>query len=1009
MGVRRQAANGRRRGGAGDRRGFQDGGGCVSAAVSPSVRPPGRRAGREAAPPAAAMKGKERSPAKAKRSRGGGGGEDSASSSSSARGERSSKKPSGSGGGGGSNGGKAAAAAASNDNNSGSSRRGPHPDKAARAGSREYESGAAAAATGGGGGRHSYGGKSAEPSRSSSSRGGESRAAVAAQSSSSSETGGGGEYKTLKISELGSALSDEAVEDGLFHEFKRFGDVSVKISRLPPGTGAADERVAFVNFRRPEDARAAKHARGRLVLYDRPLKIEAVYVGSGGGSSRRRSSRSPALLDKESPYGTAAVGLAAAAAAVRHPAAGATQRALSPAGSGGALGYRDYRLQQLALGRLPPPPPLPRELERERDYGGFYEARVRPAYGLERVASVAAAGGFRGGGGGAGAAGEEEISPEDDQRANRTLFLGNLDITVSETDLRRAFDRFGVITEVDIKRPGRGQTSTYGFLKFENLDMAHRAKLAMSGKVLLRNPIKIGYGKATPTTRLWVGGLGPWVPLAALAREFDRFGTIRTIDYRKGDSWAYIQYESLDAAQAACTHMRGFPLGGPDRRLRVDFADTEHRYQQPYLQPLPLPPPAHYELVAEAAAFGAHRGAPPDPLRGARDRTPPLLYRDRDRDLYPETEWVPPPPPVRDRSNRAAAYDPLESLERRRDGWSLERDRGERELGSSRDQPRKRRLAEDGGRHLDRSPDSERSSSSRKRHCLTTTTPPDRSPELVGGRERYSSDPERSSSRLLLLERPSPIRESRRGSLERGQNEKRDRKNSAERERKHRTSAAATAQECKSPAKKDERAAEGGGGGSRLKPPPQKQQQDGASQAGGAPKLCLAWQGMLLLKNSNFPSNMHLLQGDLGVASSLLVEGATGGKVAQLKITQRLRLDQPKLDEVNRRIKVAGPNGYAILLAVPGTSDNRSAAGAGEAATTSTQRPLRNLVSYLKQKQAAGVISLPVGGNKDKENSGVLHAFPPCDFSQQFLDSTAKALAKSEDDYLVMIIVRGAS
>ncbi|XP_057260332.1 RNA-binding protein 15 [Pezoporus wallicus] len=956
------------------------------------------------------MKGKERSPAKAKRSRGGGG-EDSAASSSSARGERSSKKPSGSGGSNGS-GGKAAAPAASNDSNSGSSRRAPHADKAGRAGSREYETGTAAA--GGGGSRHGYGsGKAAEASRSSSSRGGggESRAPAAAPSSSSSESGGG-EYKTLKISELGSALSDEAVEDGLFHEFKRFGDVSVKISRLPPGTGAADERVAFVNFRRPEDARAAKHARGRLVLYDRPLKIEAVYVGSGAGSSRRRGSRSPALLEKESPYGTAAVGVAAAAAAaaVRHPPAGATQRALSPAGSGGALGYRDYRLQQLALGRLPPPPPLPRELERERDYGGFYEARVRPAYGLERVAGVAAAGGFRGGGGGAGAAGEEEISPEDDQRANRTLFLGNLDITVSESDLRRAFDRFGVITEVDIKRPGRGQTSTYGFLKFENLDMAHRAKLAMSGKVLLRNPIKIGYGKATPTTRLWVGGLGPWVPLAALAREFDRFGTIRTIDYRKGDSWAYIQYESLDAAQAACTHMRGFPLGGPDRRLRVDFADTEHRYQQPYLQPLPLPPPAHYELVAEAAAFGAHRGAPPDPLRGARDRTPPLLYRDRDRDLYPETEWVAPPPPVRDRSNRAAAYDPLESLERRRDGWSLERDRGERELGSSsRDQPRKRRLAEDGGRHLDRSPDSERSSSSRKRHCLTTTSPPDRSPELLGGRERYSSDPERSSSRLLLLERPSPVRESRRGSLERGQNEKRDRKNSAERERKHRASAAAAAQECKSPAKKDERATEGGGGGSRLKPPPQKQQQDGAAQAGGAPKLCLAWQGMLLLKNSNFPSNMHLLQGDLGVASSLLVEGATGGKVAQLKITQRLRLDQPKLDEVNRRIKVAGPNGYAILLAVPGASDSRSAAGASEAATTSTQRPLRNLVSYLKQKQAAGVISLPVGGNKDKENSGVLHAFPPCDFSQQFLDSTAKALAKSEDDYLVMIIVRGAS
>lgn len=773
------------------------------------------------------------------------------------------------------------------------------------------------------------------------------------------------------------------MEDGLFHEFKRFGDVSVKISHLS-GSGSGDERVAFVNFRRPEDARAAKHARGRLVLYDRPLKIEAVYV------SRRRS-RSP--LDKDA-YPPSAGVVGASVGGHRHPpgGGGGGQRSLSPGGA--ALGYRDYRLQQLALGRLPPPPPppLPRELERERDYP-FYE-RVRPAYSLEpRVGAGAGAAPFRE---------VDEISPEDDQRANRTLFLGNLDITVTESDLRRAFDRFGVITEVDIKRPSRGQTSTYGFLKFENLDMSHRAKLAMSGKIIIRNPIKIGYGKATPTTRLWVGGLGPWVPLAALAREFDRFGTIRTIDYRKGDSWAYIQYESLDAAHAAWTHMRGFPLGGPDRRLRVDFADTEHRYQQQYLQPLPL---THYELVTDA--FG-HRA--PDPLRGARDRTPPLLYRDRDRDLYADSDWVPPPPPVRERSTRTAAtavpaYEPLDSLDRRRDGWSLDRDRGERDLPSSRDQPRKRRLPEEsGGRHLDRSPESDRP---RKRHCAPS---PDRSPELSSSRDRYNSDNDRSSR--LVLERPSPIRD-RRGSLEKSQGDKRDRKNSAsaERDRKHRTAAPT---EGKSPLKKEDRsdgsAASTSTASSKLKSPSQKQDGGTAPAAAASPKLCLAWQGMLLLKNSNFPSNMHLLQGDLQVASSLLVEGSTGGKVAQLKITQRLRLDQPKLDEVTRRIKVAGPNGYAILLAVPGSSDSRSSSSSATSDTaTSTQRPLRNLVSYLKQKQAAGVISLPVGGNKDKENTGVLHAFPPCEFSQQFLDSPAKALAKSEEDYLVMIIVRGAS
>ncbi|KAL2091613.1 hypothetical protein ACEWY4_013876 [Coilia grayii] len=743
------------------------------------------------------------------------------------------------------------------------------------------------------------------------------------------------EYKTLKISDLGSQLSDEEIEDGLFLEFKKFGDVSIKISRVN------DERVAFVNFRRPDDAKAAKHARGKLVLHDRPLKIEAVYMN-------RRRSRSP--IDKDT-Y--------SAVAGHRHLH---TQRPLSPTG----LGYRDYRLQQLALGRLPPPPPppLPRDLEREREFS-LYDARTRPPF----IPEVAA---FR----------EEDIvSPEDDQRANRTLFLGNLDITVAESDLRRAFDRFGVITEVDIKRPARGQNSTYGFLKFENLDMAHRAKISMSGKQVGRNSIKIGYGKATPTTRLWVGGLGPWVPLAALAREFDRFGTIRTIDYRKGDAWAYIQYESLDAAQAACSHMRGFPLGGPDRRLRVDFADTEHRYQQQYLQPLPLPP--HYDLVAESFV---HR-AGPEALR-VRERTPPPTLRFRETPLYPTAvEW--PGPAVRDRG-RGAPFEPLEHLERERrsrDAWSLER---EREL-QGRDQVRKRRLLED-GRHLERSPDSSERLRGR-RHGVSMERSPGGSSGRDGG--RYSD-----SERLSRSDRPSPAGRDRRGSFDCQPGEKRLRTLSpvdasvTERERKRKAS-----DSTKSPGKREERTEHPSSTSSSSSRTTAQ-----SKQGSGGHKLSLAWQGMLQLKNSSFPTSMHLLEGDLGVSSRLLVDGSTGGQVCQLKITQRLRLDQPKLDEVARRIKVAGPSGYSVLLAVPGSSEE------GPCDTgSSTERPLRNLVSYLKQKQAAGVISLPVGGSRDKDNAGVLHAFPPCEFSQQFLDTAAKALAKTDEDYLVMIIVRGAS
>lgn len=730
------------------------------------------------------------------------------------------------------------------------------------------------------------------------------------------------EYKTLKISELGSQLNDEDIEDGLFHEFKRFGDVSVKISR------ENDERVAFVNFRRPDDARAAKHARGKLVLYDRPLKIETVYMN-------RRRSRSPVPKDSF-PSGHR-----------QH-----SQRPLSPTG----LGYRDYRLQQLALGRLPPPPPPHiRDLERDRDFS-VYDARNRQSFIPESTV-------FRD---------EDPMSPEDDQRANRTLFLGNLDVSVTESDLRRAFDRFGVITEVDIKRAVRGQSNTYGFIKFENLDMAHRAKAAMSGKVVGHNPIKIGYGKPTPTTRLWVGGLGPWVPLAALAKEFDRFGTIRTIDYRKGEVWAYIQYESLDAAQAACTHMRGFPLGGPDRRLRVDFADTEHRYQQQQQQqfmqlPLPLP---HYDLVPEPFS---HRLT--DPVR-VRERSPPLLARFRDRDLYSGAEWS--GLGVHDRI-RGAGFEPIDRLERHsRDTWSIE---CEQDL-QSRDLSRKRRPLDDGWR-LDRSPDN--NDYGLRRHGSSL----ERSP---GGSsrdgERYS-DPER----LPRSGRPSPVRE-RQNNHDTGDKRRKTLSpikpvSCSDKDHKRKASDSS-----KSPAKKE----------NNSEHPSSSSKSNQQSKAGGQ-RLSQVWQGVLLLKNSSFPTSLHLLEGDVGVATSLLVDGPTGGQVSQLKISQRLRLDQPKLDEVSRRIKAAGSSGYSILLAMPKKSEDAVV----QDGSSSTERPLKNLVSYLKQKEAAGIISLPVGGSRDKDNGGVLHVFPPCEFSQQFLDASSKALAKSEDDYMVMVIIRGAS
>lgn len=83
---------------------------------------------------------------------------------------------------------------------------------------------------------------------------------------------------------------------------------------------------------------------------------------------------------------------------------------------------------------------------------------------------------------------------------------------------------------------------------------------------------KIGYGKALVSNRLWVGGLGAWTSTDSLVREFDRYGLIESIDYKQGADHAYVRFADASAASDACRAMRGFPLGGQDRCILVDFA-----------------------------------------------------------------------------------------------------------------------------------------------------------------------------------------------------------------------------------------------------------------------------------------------------------------------------------------------------------------------------------------------------------------------------------------------------
>ncbi|XP_071082093.1 RNA-binding protein spenito-like [Haliotis cracherodii] len=679
------------------------------------------------------------------------------------------------------------------------------------------------------------------------------------------------DYRSLCISSIPSKIPDPLLRDTLLQEFKKYGEMNVKI------TVSGDQRVAYVNFRYPEHARVAKHAKAKLVLFDRQVRVDPVF-------NKRTRSNSPnsEYNNRDMFYGHA-----------------------SRMGSGGS-----------------PPPPHMMGNRRGGGRGGGGDRPIQPAREFVPRGDAAA---FAAAAAVAAAAGQpldrprapnekfphhlDHVDPEFDDKATRTLFVGNLDVNITDGELRRIFEKYGSVEDIDIKRPQRGQGNAYAFIKFINLDCAHKSKVDMSGKYIGKFQCKIGYGKVTPTTCLWVGGLGPWVSYDTLEREFDRFGAIHRIEWPHGKNYAYVLYDGVDAATAACQDMRGWPMGGHNRRLRVDFADPNTIAANVSEQDSPYQEQGRGFEVGEKG--GPWKGQGSD---GQGDR------RSRRDDWHIAGG---------DPMNAYRNPDNPRDSERRRDDWDR--------LSDHSDRLRRPRSPGELGIH--------RSGRSRS---------PDRPREFIGRDGIKDHDALRRTS---------------------GESGK----------------------EC------DERI---GRNGRRLEGDKELNISDHVGSLSDLAKcLPVAWNGALILKSSSFAARMHVVSGDVTIVDNLMRDPTTTESPV-LKITQRLRLDQPKLDDVGRRIQSSGAHGHCILLALPSTVQSYE-----DPSGSIQPRPLKNLVTYLKQKEAAGVISLPPNPSQDKNNVGVLHAFPPCSFGYSFLQKRAPQLPAdpAKEDYLVVVVVLGAA
>ena len=87
------------------------------------------------------------------------------------------------------------------------------------------------------------------------------------------------------------------------------------------------------------------------------------------------------------------------------------------------------------------------------------------------------------------------------------IYVGNLSFDVTESDLRKAFEAFGQISEVRlIMDKFSGKPKGFGFVEMPAAEEAQKAIAEMNGKDLMGRPIKVN--EAKPKTDAPRGGGG---------------------------------------------------------------------------------------------------------------------------------------------------------------------------------------------------------------------------------------------------------------------------------------------------------------------------------------------------------------------------------------------------------------------------------------------------------------------------------------------------------------------
>lgn len=164
------------------------------------------------------------------------------------------------------------------------------------------------------------------------------------------------------------------------------------------------------------------------------------------------------------------------------------------------------------------------------------------------------------------------LAPVYERNQEATLYIGNIDLKVTEEILWELFLQCGPVVSVQIPRDKiTGDHNGFGFVEFKSEEDADYAIKIMHLIKLYGKPIKVNKASQDKRTQevganLFVGNLDPDVDEKTLFDTFNSFGLILSTkiarDPESGASkgYGFVSYDSFESSDAAIAAMDGTQL-----------------------------------------------------------------------------------------------------------------------------------------------------------------------------------------------------------------------------------------------------------------------------------------------------------------------------------------------------------------------------------------------------------------------------------------------------------------